>query len=43
MFIKNLNDPTQLIIKYYKCGGIQRMHSEPKLFMIFADHDDHSI
>ena len=42
MFIKNLDDPTQLIIKYYKGGGKQRMHSEPKLFMIFADHDDHS-
>ena len=42
MFLKNLDDPTQLMIKYYKGGGKQRMHSEPKLFMIFADQNDHS-
>jgi|ETNmetMinimDraft_33_1059910.scaffolds.fasta_scaffold47890_1 hypothetical protein len=41
MFLRNLNDPTDFIIKYYKGGGKQRMHSEPKLFMIFADKYNH--
>ena len=31
MFLKNLDNPTELIIKYYKGGGKQRMHTEPKL------------
>ena len=43
MFLKNLDNPTELIIKYYKGGGKQRMHTEPKLFMIFADQDNHTI
>ena len=43
MFLRNLDDPTELIIKYYKGGGKQRMHMEPKLFMVFADQDNHSI
>lgn len=43
MFVKSLDDPTDLIIKYYKGGGKQRMHIEPKLFMVFADQQDHTI
>lgn len=43
MFLKSLDDPTDLIIKYYKGGGKQRMHTEPKLFMVFADQNDHTI
>ena len=43
MFVRNLDDPTELIIKYYKGGGKQRMHTEPKLFMVFADQNDHTV
>ena len=43
MFLRNLDDPTELIIKYYKGGGKQRMHTEPKLFMVFADQNNHRV
>ena len=43
MFLRNLDDPTEFIIKYYKGGGKQRMHTEPKLFMVFADQNNHTV
>ena len=43
MLEENLKNPTNFIIKYYKGGGKQRMHMDPKLFMIFCDQENHNI